>query len=264
MTTMPLAPDGDGSQATLRRGSAPLYRRIAEDVLLTIETLQMQPGSLLPTESELCTAYGVSRITVRKALEELVARQVIERRRGSGTYISSNDRITKAVVLTGCIDDVLMLNRMTVLEDAWHPLPDHIMAFANIDADREFKKIVGVNHITPGEPIVHITFWFPPGIGKRVSAADVAGPLPTIRHIERSYDVRLDHADQSLDAVSACAPVAAALGVKRGSPLLRALRAYYDTDDKLIEIFEAQYHPARYQFSAKLFPRQFQPRRPST
>ncbi len=264
MTTTFLNQTGERPKATPGRGSAPLYRRIAEDVLMTIETLQMQPGSVLPTESELCTSYGVSRITVRKALDELVARQVIERRRGSGTYISSNDRITKAVVLTGCIDDVLMLNRMTVLEDAWHPLPDHIMAFAGIDGDMEFKRIVGVNHITPGEPIVHITFWFPPAIGKRVAAADVAGPLPTIRHIERSRGVRLDHADQALDAVSASAPVAAALGVRRGAPVLRALRAYYDTDDKLIEIFEAQYHPTRYQFSAKLFPRHAQPRRPST
>lgn len=241
--------------SSTRNGSGPLYRRIAEDVLFTIDSRKMEPGAPLPTEAELCAAYGVSRITVRKALDELVARQVIERRRGSGTYISSSEQIGKAVVLTGYIDDVLMLNRMTVLQDAWRRLPAHLAAFAGVERGREFKQIVGVNHIAAAEPIVHIAFWFPPAIAARVSAADVAGPLPTIRHIERSHGLRMDHADQVLDAVAAASPVAAALGVRRGTPLLRALRAYYDPDGRLIEIFEAQYHPGRYQFAATLFPR---------
>ena len=240
---------------TLTSRLVPLYRRISDDILITIESRKMQPGEPLPTESEFCATYGVSRITIRKALDELVARHVIERRRGSGTYISSADRITKSVVLSGYIDDVLMLNRMTVLEDAWRTLPPHLASFASVDADREFKQIVGVNHIKVGEPVVHIAFWFPPSIATRVSAADVAGPLPTIKHIERSHGLRVDHANQVLDAVSASAPVAAALGVRRGAPLLRAVRAYYDANCALIEIFEAQYHPTRYRFSATLLPR---------
>jgi GntR family transcriptional regulator len=254
MTTRPVASDIARCQHRAA-GSLPLYRRIADDLLATIETRKMQPGSPLPTEAELCAGYGVSRITIRKALDELVARHLIERRRGSGTYISSIDTITKAVVLTGWIDDVLMLNRMTVLDESWRHLPDHLATFARIDTGREFKQIVGVNHLTPGEPIVHIGFWFPPSIADHVSAADVAGPLPTIRHLERSQDLRLDHADQVLDAVSASASVAAALGVPRGEALLRALRAYYDSSGTLIEVFEAHYHPARYQFAATLFPR---------
>jgi GntR family transcriptional regulator len=253
MTTWPHRTGDPGcSRAS---GLGPLYRRIADDMLMAIEAGRMQPGEPLPTESDFCAAYGVSRITIRKALDELVARHVIDRRRGSGTYISSAERITKSVVLSGYIDDVLMLNRMTVLEDAWRTLPPHLAAFAGVEGDREFKQIVGVNYITPDEPIVHIAFWFPPEIATRVSAADVAGPLPTIKHIEQSHGLRLDHAIQVLDAISASAPVAAALGVKRGTPLLRALRAYYDADKALIEIFEAQYHPARYHFSATLFPK---------
>ena len=257
-------PTGNAPTNALESGAAPLYRRIATDVLRTIEDRKMPPGAPLPTESELCAAYGVSRITVRKALDELVARHVVERRRGSGTYISSPEQITKAVVLTGYIDDVLMLNRMRVLDDGWHPLPAHVATFVKDEFGSDYRQVVGVNHITPGEPIVHIAFWFPPAIGRSVTAADVAGPLPTIRHIECSQGLRLDHADQVLDAVSAPEPVAAALGVAAGAPLLRALRAYYDTAGQLIEVFEAQYHPARYQFSATLFPRNRHPHPSST
>ena len=254
MTTWPpsrqVTAAGPGTAALV-----PLYRRVSDDLVRIIASRQMQPGDLLPTESELCDAYRVSRITVRKALDELAARHLIVRRRGSGTFISDAGRITKSVALTGYIDDVLMLNRMTILDDAWRPLPRHLALFADVDTGREFKQIVGVNHVTPGEPIVHIAFWFPPAIATRVSASDVAGPLPTIRHIEQSHGLRLDHASQSIDAVSAPAPVAAALGVRRGTALLRALRAYVDTHGTLIEIFEAHYHPARYRFSATLYPK---------
>ena len=249
------APRSAGRVGGAVSADEPLYRRIAADMLMTIDASRLEPGAALPSEAELCAAYRVSRITIRKAIDELVARQVVERRRGSGTYISSTEKIGKAVVLTGYIDDVLMLNRMTVLDEAWRPLPRHLAGFAGASQGEEFKQIVGVNHITPGEPIVHIAFWFPPAIATRVSAADVAGPLPTIRHIERSHGLRLDHAAQLLDAVPAAAPVAAALDVRRGTALLRGRRAYYDTEARLIEIFEAQYHPTRYQFSATLFPR---------
>src|SRR5690349_9171588 len=75
----------------------PLYRRIAADILVTIDASRLEPGAALPSEAELCAAYGVSRITIRKAIDELVARQVVDRRRGSGTYISSTEKIGKAV-----------------------------------------------------------------------------------------------------------------------------------------------------------------------
>ena len=64
----------------------------------------------------------------------------MERRRGSGTYISSTERIGKAVVLTGNIDDVLMLNRMTVLDEAWRPLPRHLTAFAGLPVGEDSMR----------------------------------------------------------------------------------------------------------------------------
>jgi GntR family transcriptional regulator len=234
----------------------PLYRQVSDDLIRCIAGRGMRPGDPLPPEVELCRAYGVSRITIRKALDELVARHLVTRRRGSGTFISDSERIAKSVVLTGYIDDVLMLNRMTVLSERWGSLPHHAAEFAAETADGPFKQITGVNHITEGEPIVHIAFWFPPDIATRVTAADVAGPLPTIRHIERSHDLRMSHALQVIDPIAAPRVIADALGIVRGTPVLRALRCYRDASGRLIELFEAHYHPTRYRFSAQLYPRQ--------
>jgi DNA-binding GntR family transcriptional regulator len=66
----------------------------------------------------------------------------------------------------------------------------------------------------------------------------------------------MSHARQTVDAVAAPAAIARALGLRRGTPLLRALRSYHAADGRLIEIFEAHYHPTRYRFSAQLYPRQ--------
>jgi GntR family transcriptional regulator len=234
----------------------PLYRQVSDDLRRCIAERGLLPGDALPPEAELCRAYGVSRITIRKALDELVARHLVTRRRGSGTFISDAERIAKSVLLTGYIDDVLMLNRMTVLDERWSTLPHHVAEFAVDAGDGPFKQITGVNRITEGEPIVHIAFWFPPDIATRVSAADVGGPLPTIRHIERSHDLRMSHAVQVIDPIAAPRTIADALGIARGMPVLRALRCYRDSNGRLIELFEAHYHPTRYRFSAQLYPRQ--------
>lgn len=247
------APSGPpGSSAAL----LPLYRQVSDDLVRCIAERGMRPGDPLPTEAQLCHAYGVSRITIRKALDELVARHLVTRRRGSGTFVSDAERMAKSVVLTGYIDDVLMLNRMTVLDERWAPPPHHVAEFAGIAEAQPFKRITGVNHITEGEPVVHIAFWFPPEIATRVAAADVAGPLPTIRHIERSHGLRMSHAGQVIDPIAAPRAIADALGITRGAPVLRALRCYRDANDRVIELFEAHYHPTRYRFSAHLYPRQ--------
>lgn len=234
----------------------PLYRQISDDLLAAIARQGLKPGDAFPTEGELCRTYGVSRITIRKALDELVARHVIVRRRGSGTFISDADRMAKSVSLTGFIDDVLMLNRMQVLTEGKVRLPPHVASFARLDPEVLYRQIVGLNHINEGEPIVHIAFWFPPAVAPYVTVADIAGPLPTIRHIEQHHPHRLDHARQRMDAVAATPAIAAALGIAPGTPVLRALRAYSDTEGAPMEIFEAHYHPDRYEFAATLFPRQ--------
>jgi GntR family transcriptional regulator len=234
----------------------PLYRRVSDDLLRAIAARGLGPGAALPSEGELCRAYGVSRITIRKALDELAARQVITRRRGAGTFISDPARQAKSVKLTGVLEDVLMLNRMQVVSDGWARLPDHLAAFAELDTTEPLRRVVGVNHLEPGAPVVHIAFWFPPGPAAMVTADEIAGPLPTIRLIERRHPVRLDHASQRMDAVAAPAPVAEALDIRRGTPVLRALRAYRDAEGATMELFEAHYHPDRYDFTATLFPRQ--------
>lgn len=72
-----------------QNSAVPLYRQLEEILLQQIETGALTPGSKLPTEIELSQKFGVSRVTVRKALEELSHNCFLERRSGKGTFIAA-------------------------------------------------------------------------------------------------------------------------------------------------------------------------------
>lgn len=71
-----------------RNGDTPLYRQIAEILRDRIKSGIFEPGSRIPTEHELCDSFGVSRISIRQALAELANDDLLEKRQGSGTYVS--------------------------------------------------------------------------------------------------------------------------------------------------------------------------------
>lgn len=68
-------------------GHKPLYRQIADRIREQITCGELKPGDALPTESALQTEFGVSRVTVRQALRQLVEQQILESIQGSGTYV---------------------------------------------------------------------------------------------------------------------------------------------------------------------------------
>ena len=68
--------------------ATPLFQQLAEELRKALRAGEYPPGSQLPTEHQLCGRYGVSRVTVRKALEELSQRGEVVRRPGKGTFVA--------------------------------------------------------------------------------------------------------------------------------------------------------------------------------
>lgn len=65
-----------------------LYETLKEDIQKKVRSGEYRPGRQIPTEAELCAMYGVSRVTVRRAINELIEMSVLEAKRGRGTYVS--------------------------------------------------------------------------------------------------------------------------------------------------------------------------------
>lgn len=238
----------------LTEGAAPLYRQVADHLIQRITSGQLAPGDALPPEDSLCREFGVSRITVRKAVEELLDRHLIVRRRGVGTFVNDPRRATKAVTLIGVIDEVLPRNQVIVVDEALTILPAKLRELFGLGTQK-WKCVRAVNHIAPNEPLDYAHFYFADHIAGGIGAAEVAGPLPPIKYLQTHLNVRTDHADQLVEPMAATAEIAARLDIAKGTPVLRAIRIYYDAQSRPVEIVDAVYHPERYRYAATLYPK---------
>lgn len=88
----------------------PLYYQIREDIREKINSKQYPPNSMIPTEAELCEYYGVSRITVRRAVLDLVQEGLLNRGKGKGTFVSENYGLTEVNGVQSFTQELLGLN----------------------------------------------------------------------------------------------------------------------------------------------------------
>jgi GntR family transcriptional regulator, frlABCD operon transcriptional regulator len=97
----PPALPADTGDSLLRADSVPLYTQLKQRLLSEIRDGRYAEGGLLPTEAQLCDLYGVSRITVRRAVSELQDEGVLEKRHGKGTFVSVQRLESSLVRLDG-------------------------------------------------------------------------------------------------------------------------------------------------------------------
>jgi len=233
---------------------APLYRRVSRALETRIRNGDIPPGSALPSESQLCDNFGVSRITVRRALEELVQRRLVVRRRGVGTFVSTPHEYVKAVSLTGYIEDVVPLNRLKVLETSTASLPREVASMLGSPSVEAVQCVTAVNHLPEG-PLSFAKFFFPPESAALFSWSELEGPVSPIKLVEAKSRQTVHHAMQVVEAAIADKRVAKHLGIGVGTPILRIVRAYVSNSGALMEAVDALYHPTRYRFAATLVPR---------
>ncbi len=233
---------------------APLYRRVSRALEERIRNGAIAPGSSLPSEGQLCENFGVSRITVRRALEELVQRRLVVRRRGVGTFVSTPDQYVKAVSLTGFIEDVVPLNRLKVLEVSTADLPTEVVSMLGSPFVEPVYCVTAVNHLSEG-PLSFAKFFFPHESAALFSWSELEGPVSPIKLVEAKSRQTVHHAMQVVEAAIADKRVAKHLGIAAGTPILRIVRAYVSNSGALLEAVDALYHPTRYRFAATLVPR---------
>jgi GntR family transcriptional regulator len=232
----------------------PLYRQVSDRLVQSIATGEYAEGQALPGEYALCAAFGVSRITVRKALDELVERRLVVRRHGVGTFVSKDRSSTWSVTLTGVIEDVLTPSQLTIVREAITVPPLDVLRFAKLAMGTKMK-LFEANNVIDGVPLVQVRYYFPLAVAERLSAAALVGPTQAIKVVEQAIGRPVDRAEQLVEPMNARGAIARSLGVAPGTAVLRAIRVYYDTDQQPIEIFDAAYHPTQYRYTATLYPR---------
>lgn len=201
--------------------TAPKYYILKQTLINKIENHEYRGNDLIPSERELVLKYQVSRITVRRALDELVKEGYLYRIQGKGTFVKAHEYSQNLVSITSCTQDVINLGmtpRRKVISSSIIDVDEERRSALELSrGDRVFRleRIYYANDI----PINHTVTYLPYKLFIGIDGFDFSQEsLYTV--LEREYGVCPCTATRSIEAVLAKGKVAEALEVKPGVPIL--------------------------------------------
>jgi DNA-binding GntR family transcriptional regulator len=233
-----------------RSSPVPLYFQVAQHLEHMIESGELPMGTRLENETDLAGQLGLSRPTMRRAIEYLVGRGLLVRKRGIGTQVV-HTKVTREVELTSLYDDLAKTGRAPATT---------VTSFRTEPADEELAATLGIAAGTPvyvfdrlrcadAEPLAlmrnHV-----PGHLLRLTAADLEAQ--GLYNLFRANGVTMRIARQAIGARAATPAEARALGEKRGAPLLTMERSAYDEQGRAVEHGHHLYRASRYSFDLTL------------
>lgn len=202
-----------------------------------------------PTEQELTRDFGVSRITVRKALERLEREGAIDRQRGRGTFV--NAPAPEALVsasLSGSIENLIAMGLRTQVEVVsfdYLPAPASIAAQMDLAPGTEVQRVVRIRSYE-GRPFSHLTTHVPADIGRKYTEADMLETPLLLLLLERA-GVSIVSGEQTITARLAEPEVARLLQIEPGEALLGITRLVRDQSGRCVELVTGNYRPDTYE-----------------
>ena len=233
---------------------SPLYRQIKNLILQALETGEWRPGQSIPSEQELASRFNVSQGTVRKAIDEMAAENLLVRKQGKGTFVASHHdpralfRFLRLVPEGGEISAPV-----SVPLECWR-------AKAGQEASRMLAiepgdLIIVVRRILKfsGKPVVVDELYLPGEIFGELTLEILQGWTGSLYSLfETRFSVRMIRAEERIRAVAADRPTAEALKVKEGVPLLSVERVTYTYADKPVEWRRGLYSTAEHYYMNEL------------
>lgn len=236
-----------------REVRAPLYHQLFLILRNKILSGEYPDGSLLPSEAELSTSFSVSRITTKRALNEIAEAGFAVRQRGRGTRVLYKGGGTiVSGGLQGLRDSLRANARLApvVLELGDAPAPADAAAALSLEPGAIVQRALRVFADEDRLPYSHLTTFVPRHVAAGWTRTDLERHS-LVALIERSGAV-IESAEQLITATLADADVTKALQVTFASPLLKVMRTVYGRDRVPLEYLVALYPPGRYQFLMSL------------
>jgi GntR family transcriptional regulator len=208
----------------------------------------LTPGARLPSEPELARAHGLSRVTIRRALDGLQRDGLIVRRPGDGTYVKKTAPSAVKTGLTDIFGQLLAMGAETevrLLAFAYGVPSGAVGTALGLAPSAKTQQATRVR-LRDGVPLSHLTTHVPEDIGRTYSRAEL-GKQSLLSLLERS-GVDVARAEQTLTATLAAPDIAGALQVPVGAPLIALTRIVYDRHGRAVEHLTALYRPDMHAF----------------
>ncbi|MFJ2115265.1 GntR family transcriptional regulator [Streptomyces sp. NPDC087850] len=236
-----------------RSSPVPLYYQLALQLESAIEHGGLQPGSLLGNEIELAGRLGLSRPTVRQAIQSLVDKGLLVRRRGVGTQVV-HSKVKRPLELSSLYDDLLATGQSPATR---------VIRNEPVSASADVASALGVAEGAPvtfverlrsthGEPIAWLRNYLPPG---PMELGDAELEATGLYRLMRAAGITLHSALQSVGARAATIEEGAYLAEPEGAALLTMQRTTYDETGRAVEYGSHVYRASRYAFEFQLMVR---------
>ncbi len=233
----------------------PLYLQLSEILREKIAAGEYTRGSALPSETSICEAFGVSRITVRAALRILVDEGLIVRRSGKGTHVRQ-DLANGAYLAASSIRDLLYggheaETRREYLGGEFETPDPETAKDLHISRKKQVFKTTSVMYVSE-IPFSYMTIFIPAVLGRRLPQ-DRLAEMPTILLLSEVCNIQIAEVDQWTTASHADSTMAPVLRIQQGDPVLVVKRIFFSLEKVPVELSKVFYRSDRFHQHVRLY-----------
>ena len=236
-----------------RRSPVPLYFQVAEQLEQAIASGQLSPGFKLDNEISLADQIGLSRPTMRRAIQELVDKGLLVRKRGVGTQVV-HGRVRRELELTSLFDDLRATGQKPatqVLVNQVEPAPAEVadeLGFAEGDEVLHLERL----RLADEKPLAVLRNWLPANV---ITPTDEELESGGLYQLIRDAGTHVQVARQRIGARGATTQEARLLGGRKNDAVLTMQRTAYADSGRAIEYGDHCYRPEAYSFEVTLVER---------
>jgi len=228
----------------------PYHYQLRELLRSHIVTGQWRVGDRLPAERELCEAFGLSRTTVREAIESLVSDGLLRREKGKGTFVA------EPKIMEGLLGNPIGFT--DAMAEQGYQVETKVLRFEVVTAPADLASELRLTPDEPvtvlerlrfvlGLPILVVTSYLPERLCPGLVGEDFTHR--SLYHLLRDkYYYRIARAKRVMEAVAAAEPEVSLLGIKPGAPLMLIRSTAYLEDGTPLEYFVSRHRGDRTQF----------------
>lgn len=263
IASMPAQPSATRTAHTVRHGAtgtpafSPLYQQIKALILQSLQSGEWKPGEVIPSEMDLAARFKVSQGTVRKAIDELAAENLVMRRQGKGTFVATHTERQVQYRFLRLVPDrsnanaegpaqrqVLECKRVRASADIARAL-----ALRAGDAVLQARRVLSFG----GAPTILEDIWLPGQAFKGLTAQELSDYQgPTYAMFEIKYGVRMVRAEEKLRAILPDSTQARLLDISTGNPVLSVERLAYTYNDMPMELRRGLYRTDTHHYRNEL------------